>query len=361
MNTPRVSILMPVHNAQRWLDASLRSAQAQSWPATEVIVVDDGSTDASPAIALRHTGPGLQFIHHPRRRGAAAARNTALRAAQGDYLQFLDADDLLHPHKIAAQMARVQRDGAPPERLYSARWRRFVDRPEQAIDATSPLWQDLAAVAWLRAKFEHNCFMCPAAWLVSRRLSDLAGPWNEGLSLDDDGEYACRLVAASDGVDFVPEAVCAYRVGHGGGLSARGDAAALQSQWRSLQLCISHLLALDDSPRSRAAALQLLQDNLGRFHPEQTGMLAQFHALAYSLGGQLAPPSTSRAMRAAVKLLGWPAARRARAGLNLARLTLQRVADSLLSRRAEAVVGQGWTLERPAPGSSSCVEQQPGV
>ena len=97
--TELVSILIPAYNAERWLGATIESALAQTWPAKEIIVVDDGSTDRTLAVARGFGDRGVQVITQANR-GAAAARNTALRAARGAWIQFLDADDLLNPRKI---------------------------------------------------------------------------------------------------------------------------------------------------------------------------------------------------------------------------------------------------------------------
>src|SRR5688500_18155135 len=95
-----VSILIPAYNAERWIAATLQSALEQTWPAVEIIVVDDGSRDQTLAVARRFEGQSLKVVTQTNM-GAAAARNTALGLAQGSYIQWLDADDLLAPDKIA--------------------------------------------------------------------------------------------------------------------------------------------------------------------------------------------------------------------------------------------------------------------
>ena len=101
MMPPLVSILIPAHNAGRWLDESLDSALAQSWPRIEVVVVDDESTDDTLAIA-RSYGRRLKVISQPRA-GGDVARNVAFAHCTGDYVQYLDADDLISPDKVERQ------------------------------------------------------------------------------------------------------------------------------------------------------------------------------------------------------------------------------------------------------------------
>lgn len=97
------SVLIPCHNAERWIGEAIRSALAQTFPVTEIIVLDDGSTDTSPAI-VRSFGHRVRWVSGPNR-GAGAARNELLRLARGEWVQYLDADDWLMPGKIEGQAA----------------------------------------------------------------------------------------------------------------------------------------------------------------------------------------------------------------------------------------------------------------
>ena len=99
---PLVSILIPCFNSERWIAQTIESAFAQTWPETEVIVVDDGSTDASLNIIQQFSGR-IQWTSGPNQ-GGNAARNKLLEMANGEWVQYLDADDYLLPNKIAGQM-----------------------------------------------------------------------------------------------------------------------------------------------------------------------------------------------------------------------------------------------------------------
>lgn len=100
--TPLVSILIPCHNAERWISQCIESALAQTWPEKEVIVVDDGSTDGSLAV-IQGFGERIRWESGPNR-GGNVARNRLLELARGEWLQYLDADDWLMPEKVAHQM-----------------------------------------------------------------------------------------------------------------------------------------------------------------------------------------------------------------------------------------------------------------
>src|SRR5215204_6297514 len=100
---PLVSILIPAYNAEPWLADTIDSALAQTWPKKEVIVVDDGSSDRTLQIAKQYDSPNVRIMTQANQ-GVSVARNTAFANCQGDYIQWLDADDLLEPDKIAKQV-----------------------------------------------------------------------------------------------------------------------------------------------------------------------------------------------------------------------------------------------------------------
>jgi len=97
---PLVSVIVAVYNGERFLSEALESLFEQDYSPFEVILIDDGSTDGSADIARRFRG--IRYVHQENR-GLAAARNAGLRLAQGEFLAYLDDDDILPPHKISRQ------------------------------------------------------------------------------------------------------------------------------------------------------------------------------------------------------------------------------------------------------------------
>jgi teichuronic acid biosynthesis glycosyltransferase TuaG len=111
---PRTSVIMPAHNSQRTLAQSIQSVLGQTDGDWELLVVDDGSLDDSPAI-LRHYAkldPRIRVTTHDRALGAARARNNAIGQARGRYIAFLDSDDLWMPEKLERQLAHMCATGA---------------------------------------------------------------------------------------------------------------------------------------------------------------------------------------------------------------------------------------------------------
>ena len=189
---PLVSILIPAYNAGEWLADTLRSAIAQTWERKEIIVVDDGSRDRTLAIARQFESDRVHVVTQ-KNQGAAAARNKAFSLSRGDYIQWLDADDLMAPDKVTKQM-EAQGDSPNKLILLSGSWGRFMYRYDRAKFVPTALWGDLSPVEWLVRKMGQNVYMQTASWLVSRELTEAAGPWDTRLLGDDDGEYFCRVL-----------------------------------------------------------------------------------------------------------------------------------------------------------------------
>jgi len=305
--TPLISIIIPAYNAEPWLAASVESALAQTAVETEVIVINDGSQDNTAGIARRFAARGVRVVDQPNQ-GASAARNHGLRLAGGEYIQFLDADDLLAPEKLARQVEVLRQQG--PDVLVSCPWGRFSSDPVQAEFKPQAVAAARTGVEFLQLHYETGSMMQPGAWLASRRLLDRAGPWDESLSLNDDGEYFARVMLAASRLVHVPDARCYYRSSHTGSLSRRTDPAALDSLFRSVELTVRHLCAADASARTLSAAADAWMRLAFEVYPAMPGLARQAEESARALGGSHRPLPGSGRFQLAARFLGWRLARR---------------------------------------------------
>jgi glycosyltransferase involved in cell wall biosynthesis len=304
---PLVSILIPCHNAAPWLAATIESALAQTCPEKEIIVVDDGSTDASRDVARQFEARGVRVVTQTNT-GASAARNHGLRLAHGDYVQFLDADDLLHPEKIASQLAVLAT--ATAGTIASGPWAGFTDDPARAVFRPEPVWADSAPLDWLVRSWSGGGMFPPLVWLTPRAVLDAAGPWDESLSLDDDGEYFCRVLLRSHAIRFVPDARSLYRRHGGPRLSARRGLRAARSSFASNEQKARLALAAEDSPRVRHALACNWQRFAWEHLDEAPALAAEAHERSRAFDPALPPPRGPRAYRIAARLLGWRSARK---------------------------------------------------
>ena len=326
---PLVSILIPAYNAERWIADTIRSALAQTWPRKEIIIVDDGSRDRTLSGAQQFASRNVLVVSQPNQ-GASAARNKAFELCQGDYIQWLDADDLLSSDKVAKQMVAAQQH-QDKRTLLSSGWGYFMYRPSHAQFLPTSLWCDLPPVDWLLRKLGQNLHMQTATWLVSRELTLAAGLWDTRLSLDDDGEYFCRVVLASNAIRFVPDAKVFYRQQSFDRLSSidRSDK-KLESQFLSMQLHVDYLRSLEESERARAAAVNYLQTWFLWFFEERPDLALELERLAATLGGRLEPPRLSWKYAWIEKLFGFAAAKRTRLYYNQSKSSALRAWDKML-------------------------------
>jgi glycosyltransferase involved in cell wall biosynthesis len=174
-----ISCVAPVYNGQRFLAEALDSIFAQTYRPIEVIVVDDGSTDGTADVAARYPQP-IRYIRQENR-GSPAARNAGIRAAAGDFLAFLDADDLWPAEKLAVQMAR------------------FAARPELdvCVAHAQNFWMDEVADERERLGDHPRTRPMPGyvtgTLLVRRRLFDAVGLFDENNRHCDVTEFFLRV------------------------------------------------------------------------------------------------------------------------------------------------------------------------
>jgi GT2 family glycosyltransferase len=181
-------------------------------------------------------------------------------------------------------------------------------------------------------QMEGNVFMQTATWLVSRELTDAAGPWDTRLLGDDDGEYFSRVLLASEGTRFVPEARVYYRMAGTKNLSYIGRSDKKRdAQWLSMHLHIQYLRSADDSERARAACVKYLQGWSIAFYPERRDIIDQAQRMARELGGHLEPPVLSWKYSWIRAIFGWRHAKRVQELLSRSRWALQRFGDKALS------------------------------
>ncbi len=327
---PLVSILIPAHNAERVIAYTMQCAIAQTWQRKEIIVIDDGSTDQTAEVVRRFVSKNVTMVSADGE-GAAAARNRALNLSQGDYIQWLDADDLLSSNKIECQLAAL-REGDGRRTLISSPWAHFHYRTSRARFVPNSLWQDLTPVEWLLRKMGENLHMQTSTWLTSRELVEAAGPWDTRLKSDDDGEYFCRVLLASKGTTrFVPEARVFYRLSGSGSLSYIGRSYEKKtSMLLSMKLHIQYLRSLEESERVRKASLAYLQNWLGFFYPEDMRIVTELQRMATELQGHLEPPHLGRKYAWIKPIFGIKAAQWAQTVLPATRASVSRQWDKVM-------------------------------
>ena len=172
--SPTISVIIPVYNGEAFLAEAIGSVLAQTQPATEVLVVDDGSTDGSIKVA-EGFGERVRLLRQANQ-GASAARNHGIRAARGELLAFLDADDRFVPEALALQLQRIRK------------------YPEAGIVLGQ--FQDYAGAAPVGPAHE-QLFTSFGCALIRRSVFAIVGPLREELRLAEDWDWFTRAREAN--------------------------------------------------------------------------------------------------------------------------------------------------------------------
>lgn len=248
-----VSVVIPCYNAERFLDATLQSAFGQTYPRVEIIVIDDGSADGSASL-IRSFGKRVRAEFGPNR-GASAARNRGTVLARGEFIQYLDADDLLGPDAIERRVAALQ---ATDSDVAYSDWERLVEVAPgtfQAGEKIARRIEDLDAdLAVAQLKF----WAPPAALTYRRTMVDKIGGWKEWLPIIQDARFLQDACLLGGRFVHVPSIGASYRVPLSGGLSRRSEAAFIQDVYRNgcdLQAVIEGRGAMSADMRRHFAGL----------------------------------------------------------------------------------------------------------
>ena len=319
MDQPFVSIIIPVYNSEKHLAETISSVLAQTWPYKEIIIVDDGSSDNSLAIAKSFASENIKVLHQ-QNKGASAARNRGIQEAKGDYIQFLDADDLLMPNKIAAQVKQLADKQDTLSRCPVVHFNEL----DTDISNLKPRGDELSLYEDSNYPFNFlldlydpatnmgaivpiHSWLSPAALIKKEK-------WDESLTVNDDGEYFCRVVLSAKGIMAENDTLCYYRKyidksvpSLSGGL----DEKSLKSLYRSLLLKREHLTQFKKDERIDKVIAMNLMILLMRAYPEFKELSKTISESIKKLGGtNYVPVLGGRLIESIKNTFGWKIARR---------------------------------------------------
>lgn len=210
-STPSISVVVPVFNQAPTLAATLESLRAQTCPDWECLIADDGSTDASRAISepFLRTDSRFRYLHQANR-GLPAARNLGIAAARGEFLQFLDGDDLLTPNKFSDQLAAQRESQA--DVLYSD-YLCFVSTDPRNTGTYSRVVLRGDPVVDLAANWEKDLSIPVHCFLYRRSLVRACGDFDERMVCGkEDWDFHLRVALAGPRYHHTPGAMALYRI-----------------------------------------------------------------------------------------------------------------------------------------------------
>lgn len=211
-NNILVSVIVPMYNAEHYIAETIESVLNQTWKNVELIIVDDGSTDNSVTIARKYVSDKVS-VYIQSNQGAPVARNVGFRYSHGDYIQYLDADDVLSPNKIKKQVEAL-RAANVENAVSTCTFYQYIDGVVQ------PEWENLAQV---NHNYEFGIDLqidlwryfipsyIPSCYLTPRYLIELVGGWNENLKKNQDGDFFAKVLEQTDKVIFVDSEYVLWR------------------------------------------------------------------------------------------------------------------------------------------------------
>lgn len=300
-----VSVIVPVHNRPSLVLEAVASVLGQSYQPLEILLVDDGSTDATPGMlsALAAEHPEIRLLRQDNA-GPGAARELGRVHASGEFIQYLDSDDLLLPDKLERQVAGLRQH---PECGVSYGWTRY--RYADGTVDSHPCKGTGRGLDRMFPAFLHGRPWHTSTPLYRASVCAAAGPWLP-LRQEEDWEYDCRVAALGTRLHHVEAFVSEHRDHLEDRLSRHGatDPRLLSDRANAHARILRHAMDAGipaDSPEMRhfTRALFLLCRQCGSHGLAREA--AALHALAVTAAGERGPSGDLKAYKWAARLLGW--------------------------------------------------------
>ncbi len=312
---PLVSVIIPAFNAAKYIKDTLNSVLLQTWDNLEIVIVNDGSTDDTEIIIHEFLeDKRIKYVSQINK-GCSGAKNAGLRIATGDFIQYLDADDILSKDKIERQIEVLLNK---PFDIAVSRTKIFHEVPgdsDKEIDSdflysTENIFEFMLNLYGSNGKYG---MIQPNAFLISRQLSDAIGDWDMTISPspDEDGEYFCRAMLKSNGIHFT-EGINYYRkeLGSKKSLSNQHNYLHAKGALGSLILKSNHLLAKQDSEHVKKIMAVHFASFIYTYNSSYKDLCQQAETYIYGMGLKKIPNAGGAKFQKIASLIGFKKALR---------------------------------------------------
>ncbi len=305
-NSQLVSIIISAFNAEKYLQETLDSVLAQTWHNLEVIVVNDGSTDSTMALAASYSCRGV-IVLTQENKGQDAALNNGYIHCTGAYIKFMDSDDLINPEMIELQMKAL--DGTEDYVAYGE-WARFYnDKPQLADFTKLANWKDMNPVDFLTSQPLGPLLQC-GIMLIPKKIIEKSGTWDERLILFNDTEFYTRVLLNSKGIKFSEGAKLYYRSGLKSSISAQRGRKFFVSTFLATNLMSEYLLPIENSKRTKELIANIYFNQYFEMYPRFPDLLLEHQERITELGGSSTVPDGGKIFKLLMNIFGWKVAKR---------------------------------------------------
>ena len=252
-NLPLISVCMPAYNAGRFITEAIESVISQTYTNWELIIVNDGSVDDTLEKAEKFCSDKRIKIFTQENKGQCAAANKAFSYSEGDYIKFFDADDILSPKFLEAQINGLNGSEC---KIASAKWGRFYNDNRNSFTLeTEFILENQKPVDWLVKSMNDGFIMLQCAlFLIPRKVLVKSGLWDEKLSLINDFDFIFRALLSANEIVSSQESILYYRSGVNNSLSSQKSLKSLESAFYSISSGLTELLKHENSKRTRKMA-----------------------------------------------------------------------------------------------------------
>jgi glycosyltransferase involved in cell wall biosynthesis len=301
LHSQLVSIIISAFNAEKYIAATLDAVLQQTYPNLEVIVVNDGSTDNTLAIAESYKSRGVRVIYQDKK-GQDAALNLGYKHSKGEYIKFMDSDDLINPEMVELQVNAISTSS---DHIAYGEWARFYhNNPSNANFESLDYWKNTDPIEFIIARPEGVMLQCGII-LIPRNLIDKVGGWDERLVLYNDTEFFNRIILASKGVKFVKGARLYYRSGMSSSISAQKGRKYFESTLLAIDLIADQLLKKEDSIRIRTFIANLYQDRYFQLFPLYPDLCIDYKNRLLEYPHSTLKPQGGKIFKFLLFFLGW--------------------------------------------------------
>ncbi|MFD3000864.1 glycosyltransferase family 2 protein [Pontibacter toksunensis] len=270
----KVSVVIPTYNREDLISETLDSVKAQTLPDWECIVVDDGSVDGTEEVVQQYIQNDARFhyVKRPAHRlgGGNSCRNIGLEAAKGEFIQFLDSDDLLAPTKFEEQVRALSQ--VKGDAVATCKWGRFrtiQDRLSAKQNEPTYISSD-DSLKLFDVFGKHSIWLPTHVYLARKSTIEKAGPWNEDLKMNQDGEFFARVLLNASQIIFVPSTEVYYRRHTGGNTSSWNKEDRIRSvitSWKLIDAAMQEKLGIANHPYVKQGR-NLIYDKIKDQFPE---------------------------------------------------------------------------------------------